>query len=257
MLIERVEKIVRARFEAPAKKVDGAVLLASFPKSGNTWFRFVVGNVLSQLTSQELVDFHSISKYSPEIRGGRHLSDAVFTEGCPTFLKTHFYKTRCFASYPAVVLFRDPVKSLFSYYQYMAGEHGRTYRNFAHFIRSPRVGVDSWLLFHRSWLTDSQAVFISYEELVSRPGAIVKNLYEKLGFDINEIVIENALRNSSRDAMRVVEVDRGDPNKKNVSFNFVSIDPQRYGKPTKTDEDYIRLRCDQVYSESLSRMTIL
>ena len=228
MIIEKIEKLIRANFECPQIFVRSHVLLASFPKSGNTWFRFVTSNILSQNLGNEQIDFYRIREFSPEIRGNRRLDKVVSCKQAPTFLKTHFYNVWGFRKYQAIVLYRNPLKTLQSYYIYMTKEQSKSYANFDEFINSSRVGIDAWNYFHKTWLKHPNALFISYDELIHNQYNGINTIYEKLGYSISKTILMNALEASSRENMVLLEKKVGDPSKKNKNYEFVGLKEDRY-----------------------------
>ena len=214
MILEKIERFVRARFESPKIHISSHVLLASFPKSGNTWFRFVSSSILSQHINDEDIDFYKIRRFSPEIRGNRYLDEVASCSDAPTFLKTHFYNLQEFHKYPAVVLYRNPLKTFQSYFSYMMNEQGKFYKDFDEFINSARVGIDAWNYFHRTWLKHPNALFVSYDDLINNQYSGLNLIYDKLGYSIPKNILLKAISVSSRENMSLLEKKIGDPSKK-------------------------------------------
>lgn len=216
-----IEIILRGRLEAPTKDLPDTVILASFPKSGNTWLRFVTANVVAHTCKKADVDFHTIRNYSPEIRYDRDLKQMHCGLGVPNFLKTHFYFTYYVQSKDAVVLFRKPIKALESYYHYLQVEQGKKFKNFDSFLWHPRYGVFAWINFHRSWLNSKLAVFVNYDNFIEDPKAHLLRTYSELGYELTSDCADFAINHSSRERMRYLESERGDPMKKNYQYKFV------------------------------------
>lgn len=261
MLIEKLERFLRSKLEVP-KKHDNLycgkiILLASFPKSGNTWFRFVSSNILARYSGIENIDFHSIRFLSPEIRGNRRLKGIIKSEKAPTFLKTHFYNVSGFNNYPVVVLFREPVKTFQSYFDYMQNEHGKSYKDFLSFLNSPRVGIYSWLYFHETWMNHKNVVFVSYDELIKNQFIGLKTIYKKLGFEINDELLEQAITASSRENMARIENESGDPSKKNAEYNFVGNKDGRHGQVEDEIKNYILSSTLEMYKKLMDKRLLL
>ncbi|PAY00663.1 hypothetical protein CKO50_14630 [Pseudoalteromonas sp. HM-SA03] len=253
MIVDYIERFVRGSFEVPKNQDFSCVVLASFPKSGNTWFRFVTSNILASFAKIDPVDFHSIRYLSPEIRGNRCLEGVVKSEKAPTFLKTHFYNVSGFNKYPVVVLFREPVKTFQSYFDYMKNEQGKSYKGFLPFLNSPRVGIDSWLYFHDTWMRHKDAVFVSYDELIKNQFIGLKTIYKKLGFEIDDEVLERAIIASSRENMARIEKESGDPSKKNAEYNFVGNKDGRHGQIEDEIRNYILSSTSEVYQKLMNK----
>ena len=96
-------------------------IVASFPKSGSTWVRFLVANLFNQVVPEvDGVDFHNIHEIVPEI--GRPDDRRRFL-GLPPVWKTHDEWRKGFDR--VVLVLRNPWDTLFSYWHYINGEQGR------------------------------------------------------------------------------------------------------------------------------------
>ncbi len=70
------------------------IFLVSYPKSGNTWLRFLLGNYIST----DIVDFTKSSLVIPDIDANPEQINLLKTT--PRFIKSHFTYT---ADYPNVI----------------------------------------------------------------------------------------------------------------------------------------------------------
>ncbi|MFB1036320.1 MAG: sulfotransferase domain-containing protein [Sinobacterium sp.] len=254
-ILFELERTIRSYWEVPANFKSNNVILSSFPKSGNTWLRFLVANVLAKTSNHPLgpVDFHSIQNYAPEIRGNRKLKDAVYSEECCTFLKSHFAQIRGFENYPCVVIFRDPQKVLLSYAHYLSEEKGRVIEN-ENFLKSWRYGAPAWVDFHKHWLKDEKALFLNYQDLVDSTQTAVTDLYRELGYEISDYVIEAATSASNRENMSNILEEKGDPNAKNPDYKFVrKLQDCERGLFSEDELDYLNTKCSSTYDELLKR----
>lgn len=220
-LLRQSERLLRAPFEVPPYFADHHVLLASFPKSGNTWMRFILAN-LSRLVGghEEDVDFHTVGQYVPEIRRNRQLKGRIDTHGFPLFLKTHHPHVRAFGRYRAVVIVRDPADSLVSYYRHLSGAAGKRLPELGHFVGHWRYGCSAWRDWHLSWLDQADCV-IRYEDLLVSPIEQVTRVMDKVGAAVPSGMIEQAVERSSKEHMRAAQRKSGDPNLRNENYQFV------------------------------------
>ena len=249
------ERIGRQLWEVPTiRECKEVALLASYPKSGNTWLRFIASNIVAYKLNRNDVDFASIVNYAPEIRYNRALEGMISVEGIPNLLKTHFPYVRGYSGLNAVVLFRDPKRSIVSYYHYMKHEHLKDYGTLAKFVSSPRKGIDYWNFYHQSWI-NSSAIFVSYDDLVKNPVDGLRLMYQKLGVELSSDFLRVVVSRATKERMADLELRRGDPFKKNIDYSFVnkgeSRDVQELGMSeiaTKID-----LQCNHVYSALLKR----
>lgn len=249
MFIERVERVLRARFEYPRKFNNSHIILASFPKSGNTWFRFVSSSIIAKSIGKPEVNFDSIQRYAPVIRGNTNLKGIISCNNVPNFLKTHFYFINHFKKYSALVLFRNPVSTFQSYYNYMKIEQKKDYSDIKRFISSPRVGLNAWNYFHRTWLSNEDALFISYDELIKNQFIGLDKIYKAFGYDISKETLNQSIELSSRENMARIERELGDPMKKNKNYKFVGTTDSRYEKLDEDIEAFINERTLKISKE--------
>jgi hypothetical protein len=99
------------------------VFIASYPRSGNTWVRFLIANLLAP---DEKITFRNIENYVPSIYKSADTLDA--REG-RRYIKSH---NPCYELYPKLIyVYRDGRDALVSYYYYAAErtfslEHSKT-----------------------------------------------------------------------------------------------------------------------------------
>ncbi|HED06183.1 MAG TPA: hypothetical protein ENI61_05815, partial [Ignavibacteria bacterium] len=112
-------KTIKNKLSLPVYFLTGAnkrILLASFPKSGNTWIRFILGNIYNKIEKQtNSIDFYSIHKIIPE-QGQK----ALEFKNLPQIFKTHGLYEKNFEK--VILILRNPSDTLYSYYKYLNGE---------------------------------------------------------------------------------------------------------------------------------------
>ena len=86
---------------------NGDVILAGFPRSGTTWTRHVLCNLIS-LNEWGGRDVEPILDQTMPALGANNLFHAWRHSTMPRVVKTHHPYTRLFRSVPAVGLIRDP-----------------------------------------------------------------------------------------------------------------------------------------------------
>lgn len=149
--------------------------ICSFPKSGNTWVRFILANALSN----ETITLKNINKFVP----GVHAHSASVNEmNSPRYIKSHF---PYFELYPKTVYihrdFRDVVTS---FYHFKKGQ-GKFTGTLDDFYRTINKGAfGSWNQHVEKALTfqneNPNRIFVlSYSDLHDNFEAVVTNL---LGF---------------------------------------------------------------------------
>lgn len=183
------------------------LFLVSYPRSGNTWLRFLVGNMVSL---EEPVTFANIEARVPDIY--RNTDRQLQKVARPRFLKSH----ECFdPRYRKVIyLVRDPRDVVVSYYHYFRklGQISQTHsvEDFVlDFVSGRLDSFGTWGENVGSWLGaregDDQILFLRYEDLVSQISVQVRKIALFLELTLSEEALESAVEQSSFDRMQALE----------------------------------------------------
>lgn len=182
------------------------IFLVSFPKSGNTWVKFLLLNIL--INNKELdrnISFKILDETIPELGRDNLLTTWKFTS-LPRFIKSHLsYKKIFFGNNRSLLIIRNPKDVMVSYFHYVKNSYGYQFEgNFAEFIRSKRFGLEACLLHQISW-QNKASVSIKFEELkTSKAGNLLSSL-RLLGIQVNEEIFRMAVDDSSFDNMKKLE----------------------------------------------------
>jgi hypothetical protein len=191
------------------------IWVASYPKSGNTWVRFLLCNLLFGPQSSAA----ALARLAPDI----HEVGPQALARHSGLVKTHW---RCSAGLPllersavAIYVVRQPADVLVSNFYYaQRGVGGSGADDFAAYLNAflqhrgdPRwmqLGMGGWEENVRSWL-DPRKPFpvlpIRYEDLVRDPRTVCRQLLQRLGLQRSEQQIDEAVANSSFDRLREIE----------------------------------------------------
>jgi hypothetical protein len=185
------------------------VFLVSYPRSGNTWARFLVGNLLNR---SDPVTFANVERRVPTIYAWPDRT----LRSLPRILKSH----ECFdPRYPRVIyILRDPRDVAVSLYYYLlkmrALRDGYSMDDFvARFIKADVVPyldrMGCWEDHVLSWLRLRMGkpgfLLIRYEDLVDNPAKELAKLALLLGVDPTPEIIERAVSACSAGNMRSLE----------------------------------------------------
>jgi len=181
--------------------------LVSYPKSGNTWVRFLLGNLIYP---NEEVGFSNINRLvpSPDVLSRRFLKKLPR----PRILKSHQPFDTRFKK--VVYLVRDPRDVVISEYhfnlkkRYIAPDV--SLEQFAErFLAGKTADYGSWWMHTASWISarqgDSDFLLVRYEDLLAYPLRETERIALFLAIDANPERLQLAIDRSSADRMRKLE----------------------------------------------------
>ena len=183
------------------------IFLVSYPKSGNTWTRFLIANLLHP---DKPADFATLYKLVPDPSGTpKRIFDRMPR---PRVIKSH----ECFEPrYPRVIyIVRDPRDVAVSQYHYhrkcMKIEDQYPLDKFvARFIAGQVCPHGSWGENVGTWLAtrrnDPRFLLLRYEDMVSDIRSQLAKVADFLGISVTPELLSQAAERSSADRMRKLE----------------------------------------------------
>lgn len=213
----RLERGLRRRLqqvEQPGRNLDvhaDDTYIVSYPKSGNTWVRFLVSSLLHP-TSR--TDFANIDERVPTIY--KASTSALAALPRPRVLKSHEYFD---PRYPRVIyVVRDPRDVLVSYFHYQRRkgdiDEGETMSEFADRFMAGRLSpFGSWQENVASWLavrdTGEDFLLVRYEDLLAETSIQLGRIARFLGREATERELTRVVAECSFDTMRALEAETG------------------------------------------------
>lgn len=185
--------------------------LVSYPKSGNTWLRFL----LAQVMAKQQLDFYTIEKIIPDIY--ENSDHRLLKIKNPRVLKSH--ETYC-SDYPRVIyIVRDPRDVAISYYYWqkkvgMLAKYGADFslRDYLKhgFLESEKMGIISWAKHVDSWVSHvdtlgEHLLIIRYEDIEKEPSNVLRQVIDFVDLKVDNVTINNAVNWSQADEMRQAE----------------------------------------------------
>jgi len=186
--------------------------LVSYPRSGSTWFRFLVGNLISKDRS---ISFHNVERVIPDI----HVNSTRYIDSIPRprVLKSHEYFDPRYKK--VVYLVRDPRDVAVSYYHYyrkvkVLAEGYPMDRYVRTFLTGELQTWGSWGENVASWLSVRQNrdgfLLLRYEDLLDNPVQLLSKAAEFLGIPSTTDELARSVDLSSVERMRELEKIQGD-----------------------------------------------
>ena len=185
------------------------VFITSYPKSGNTWLRFLVSNLF--WCDSEPTDFFSMGERTPDIYW--HTDSHIKNLPRPRFIKSHEYFD---PRYPKVIYVVRDVRAVFVSYHDFLIRFGKiasevSLHEFAEpFLRGDLDKFASWRENVLSWIRlrgDDHERFclIRYEDLKLKGKKTLEKIASFLKLERSEAQIERALEMSTLTRMKELE----------------------------------------------------
>lgn len=181
--------------------------LVSYPKSGNTWARFLVGNIVRP---DEEVDFSNINGIVPG--PGATTDRELRRMARPRIIKSHQYFD---PRYPRVIyIARDPRDVAVSQYHFqrkrkLFGDDYPIEKFVERFVAGRTCDYASWGEHVASWLSTRNGqpgfLLLRYEDMISDAAHELSRIASFLGVDVTPDVIRKAVAKSSANKMRELE----------------------------------------------------
>ncbi len=205
----------QGRWQMPARGgrtltvFDDDIFIVSYPRSGNTWVRFLIANLLKE-------DAPASSEYvGARVPDIYHVPDSELLKlPRPRYLKVHepFHPL-----VPRVIyVVRDPREVAPSYLHYLTSRNripeSMTVDAFLRRFVKGRFGFGSWRDHVTDWITvragDPDFLLVRYEHLVEDAEAELERIAAFAGIPADESAIRQAVERSSLESMRALEEDR-------------------------------------------------
>jgi hypothetical protein len=171
----------------------GDVFLCSYPKSGNTWLRFLIANLLRP---EEVVTFRNIDRFVPDIRLAPYALNKLAMR---PVMKTHWPFVRRFPR--TIYICRDPRDVYVSYFHYSL--HRGWYQGDMHgFLRADHFYYGAWHEHVEAALAErtqrpQDLLFLTYERLLAEPHVGAAAVAGFLGLELSEAEVAGAVEKAS------------------------------------------------------------
>lgn len=209
-LIERMKKRLLVGIPAcrNVKVLDHDVFIVSYPRSGNTWIRFLLAN----LVLRKNIDFINKEQILPDIY--KNSNRTLLKIPSPRFLKSHEYFD---SRYPKVIyIYRDGRDVAVSYYRWFQKFrfYKGTFDEFLEgFLKGTLDGYGDWAEHINGWMNNcgkirKGALFLEYQDMRKDTHRELKKVLEFLEVERTNEAIDKAVEGASFQQMASVEKEQ-------------------------------------------------
>lgn len=193
---------------------DSELYLVSYPCSGRTWLRVLIGK---SLCDQFDLDQQKLMLDTPNLTEAAGILKTIYTHDCSLVEDYYYYSSKevfldkvRFSKKKIILLVREPKDVIVSYYSHIAKRDGKYDGSISAFIRDDKFGIEKLLRFYNIWFENrhllKDLLVIGYEEIRKDPSKNLKKILEFMGAeDIQPEIIENAVAFASFDNMKQLE----------------------------------------------------
>ncbi|WP_245525536.1 sulfotransferase domain-containing protein [Mesorhizobium sp. M00.F.Ca.ET.216.01.1.1] len=196
-------------------------VLVSYPKSGRTWFRFILSTYFARAFGLGLdVDLHSMFTVLPNfdmdpVRGFPAFAFGQFRPKLPLVPVSHLgHQRRLFLNRPVIFMVRDPRDLIVSAYFHATRQKHRFQGDIGQFISDRDHGLPSLVRYLNGWsagVAARRAHVLSYENLSSNTEHETAKVLSFLGCEINLPELARAVEASRFSSMQEQERSMGLP----------------------------------------------
>jgi len=226
-LLPKVHSIVDKIFTV----YESDIFLESFPKSGNTWARFLLANLLAP---EKIISFRNVDDYV--FGWGKEWRTALKTAKHPRIIKSHF---RAWPHYPRFAyIVRDGRDVLVSYYSFMKAtkDPNLTFSEFLDLSLGGAFRDGTWhdhinqAMKVCAHLDPEKYIILQYERFVEEPMLSARQLALFCGIKFSDAQLKAAVDKCAFVNLQHIEKTFG-PERLDQPYTFF-----RHGKPGQWQE---------------------
>lgn len=210
---------------------ENEYFLISYPKSGNTWVRVILSNLLKENENLR-IGIHNVHQYVPDSHIKTQRTSIIekkseFNNLKIKIVKSHDRFKPFFKKKKVIYITRNLLDVIPSYFFYLKAR--KTIQPRIDDVISGKVNSSfgSWFNHIKFWVKTKKhnILIIRYERLKSNPEQEIKSICDFIGLESNSQEIDNAIKNSDSKRMRDLEKEQGHYNDTRTaigkSINFV------------------------------------
>ncbi len=182
-IVHKVKQAVRHFTGCYAMGSDD-IVLASFPRSGSTWFRTIFANCLNLKNgTSENTSMLDLEKVMP-VLGFSDLGSGGADYYRPRLIKTHRLagEIKPFRPKQILHLWREPEGVMKSCFRYYSAHRGHNVESLSSLIRNPKLGMPAWRKHYLAW-KPSSTVELRYNSMRDMTVEEVTRVLSEMGYD--------------------------------------------------------------------------
>ncbi|ABC46284.1 Sulfotransferase domain superfamily [Salinibacter ruber DSM 13855] len=190
------------------------IIMAFYPKTGSTWVRFFLYNILrDKPLGSEPPSFNELNKYMAEY-GNPSMFNTWPFEDQPRLIKTHRPYSRVFRNNKSMMVVRDPRDIMVSFYHYAKENTDFSFDgSMKEMIHHPRMGMEVFFQHYKSW-RNNVSLIKRYEDLKEDPLSNFADIADFCQINTSRKKVKRAVKQSSvknvRKAQQKSELDHLD-----------------------------------------------
>ena len=200
-------------------------IITSFPKSGNTWMRFIIYELFFNNENENNNNSLNIKKYIPDLHTLKIQNNKVVLNNelinKKIFLKSHFSynQMKNFPINKAIIIIRNPLNVFISLYNYYELDNSKLdelvdYFSLHHTLPLLKnFNFPSWSEHLESWVNSSINYYLfKYSDLINDFDNQIVSLCNFLNLKINDKKIQIIKRNTSFKNLKNIEIKERENN---------------------------------------------
>lgn len=215
-MISKIKKIVKKliKDQGSGRNIsvfDDDIFIVSYPRSGNTWLRFIIGNMIYK---QDTISFSNLENVIPDIYV--HKEKELVKIQRPRILKSHEYFDPRYKKVLYIV--RDPRDVLLSYYYFKLKikkiQEDKDLRDFSEdFVKGILDSFGNWSEHIGSWYGAREKcknfMIVKYEDLIADMESEIKKISEFFNIHLSDTELKKVIMYSSPKYMKLSEEKDG------------------------------------------------
>jgi len=184
---------------------DKDIMITSYPRSGNTWVRFLLANLIAN--SEQALDFPAMEKLTPDVNKSSKWDNLPERPPTGRLIKSHIPHDPIFKR--VIYIVRDGRDVKVSHYHYHCPHKFQD--TFLEFLQRD-VWPGFWHEHVESWLdhaNDNSILLVRYEDMLTEPEEQLARMAEFAALPTDKQRIARAVKHSNFKSLQKVEQKRG------------------------------------------------